>query len=382
MRNIAIDVSGLAWQYRTGVQNLYWALVDAYCGNDKFNNIANFLFYDRSGIFNDALFNRLGSRYQSIVPKKYPTLLRRPAQILAKANMISGPKLVGAINHVWNWSIYDPKGSRGSITIPDLLPLDHPEWFGRRFQGLTKQSIYYAINDAEYIFCISKYVKQRLIDFSSIDPARVHVAYPGISSEYFLPAMDLDIKAVLQKHQLQAKKYVISSGFLDPRKNLKRQIEAFGIYNKINNLGFKYALTGLKNNLSEDLIKLIESPHLRGSIMFLGYVSPQDIKILVSQSAAMMYCSIAEGFGLPIIEGMALGVPVITSSSSSMEELAENRCFLANPLEVDSIIQAISRTLEMGAVERSIMIRCNQEYASKFTVTNWLHSHLDTWLSK
>jgi glycosyltransferase involved in cell wall biosynthesis len=382
MRNIAIDISGLAWQYRTGVQNLYWAFVDAYCGNDKFTNLANFLFYDRSGVFNDELFNRLGSCYQSIVPKGSPKLLRRPAQILAKTNVIGGPKLTGAVNHVWNWSIYHPRGSHGSITIPDLLPIEHPEWFGSRFQKITKQSIHYANNHASYIFCISKYVRQRLIDFESIDPTRVKVAYPGISPEYFLPAMDSDIKNVLQKHKLQARKYVISSGFLDPRKNLKRQIEAFGIYNQKNNLGFKYALTGLRNNLSEDLIKLIDSPHLRGSIMFLGYVSSQDLRILVSQSAALLYCSIAEGFGLPIIEGMALGVPVVTSSSSSMQELAENRGYLANPLEVDSIIQAISSTIEMGADEKSKMLQCNREYASRFTVTNWLNCHLDTWLSK
>jgi alpha-1,3-rhamnosyl/mannosyltransferase len=220
-----------------------------------------------------------------------------------------------------------------------------------------------------------------LIDFESIDPVRVHVAYPGITADYFFPVSDFEVKPVLQKHQLQSKKYVISSGFLDPRKNLKRQIEAFGIYNQKNNLGFKYALTGLKNNLSEDLIKLIESPHLRDSIVFLGYVSSQDLKVLVSQSAALMYCSIAEGFGLPIIEGMALGVPVITSSSSSMKELAENRCVLANPLEVDSIIQAIGQTLEMSDDNKSIMLSSNQVYAAQFTVKNWLHSHLLVWLN-
>ena len=381
MKSVAIDVSGLAWQYRTGVQNLYWALVDAYCEDEEFCNQANFLFYDRSGIFNKPLFDRLGSHYQSIVPKNYPSLLRRPAQIMAKANIIGGPDLAGAINHVWNWSIYYSKGSYGSITIPDLLPLEYPEWFGKRFQGLTKKSIQYAINDAAYIFCISKYVRQRLIDFESINPARVHVAYPGISPEYFLPVTNFEVKEVLRKYQLQSKGYVISSGFLDPRKNLKRQIEAFGAYNQKNNLGLKYALTGLKNNLSDDLIELIDSPHLRGSIVFLGYVSSQDLKVLVSQSAVLMYCSIAEGFGLPIIEGMALGTPVITSSTSSMKELAENRCFLANPLEVDSIIHAIGQAIEMESDNKSIMLRSNREYASYFTVKNWLNSHLKVWLN-
>lgn len=380
MKSIAIDVSGLAWQYRTGVQNLYWALIDAYCENEEFSNQANFLFYDRSGIFNTKLFDKLGPRYYSIVPSNYPKLLRRPAQILARANMIGGPELSGAINHVWNWSIFDQKGSRGSITIPDLLPLEYPEWFGRRFQWATQKSIHYAINEAQYIFCISEYVKQKLIDFESIEPSRVHVAYPGISPEYFFPVEKLDVENVLQKYQLKTQKYVISSGFLDPRKNLKRQIEAFGIYNTKNNLGFKYALTGLKNNLSEDLIKLVERPDLRRSIVFLGYVPPQDLKVLLSQSAALMYCSIAEGFGLPIIESMALGVPVITSSSSSMGELAENRCFLANPLEVDSIIQAISQTLEMSDNAKAKMLGSNQLFASQFTVKSWLHSHLQVWL--
>ncbi len=382
MKSIAIDVSGLAWKYRTGAQNLYWAFVDAYCENSEFQEKADFMFYDISGTYNTLLALKLKNHYWSNTSKKNPHWVKLFNKIINQTILSTKPNIDGKINHVWNWPIYSNSKTHGSITIPDLLPLDYPEWFSKKMRVLTSKSINYAKNEAEYIFCISNHVRDRLIASEFIDPIRVQVAYPGISSDFFVPLTLSNVQSVLKKYDLNSKSYLIASGFIDPRKNLINQIEAFHEYNQQSKLGLKFALIGKKTNLSGDILKMIDHPDLRNSVVFLGYVPGDDLKILVSESLGLMYCSIEEGFGLPIIEAMALRVPVITSATSSMKELAENRSFLVNPHDSGSIAKAIEQTIEMNNDSKLRILTSNREYASKFTVQNWLQTHLNSWLKK
>ena len=179
-----------------------------------------------------------------------------------------------------------------------------------------------------------------------------------------------------QKYSLTKGGFLLSTGYLDPRKNLLRKIEAFGIHVQRTGSSLKYALSGLKTSLSSDVLDLIEKPHLKDKVLFLGYLSTNDLKVLMGASTSLMYCSIAEGFGLPIIEAMASGAPVITSHTTSMLELAEGRAELVNPEDVDDIARAIDT---VAATDRKLIdARCheNVEYARKFTIESWLLGHL------
>lgn len=373
---ISFDVSGLAWKYRSGVQNLYWAYIDAYAKRPEYLDSCEIIFYDRSGIFNQQIAQIVPNNYQSYSPKGWSRNLRRPMQAMIKMGLMPGPELKDHINHIWNWDIYNPSCSLGSITIPDILPMEYPQWFGSRFQRQTERAIRFAVDKAQFINCISYDVRDRLAAYAGIEFNRINVIYPGIDQAYFFPVEPQLQTLVLEKFNLSKNGYLLSSGFLDPRKNLKRQIEAFGIYAHKSKTSLKYVLTGLKTNLSQDVLELIETPALRDKVIFLGYVSAEDLRILTSAAACLMYCSVAEGFGLPIIEAMALGIPVVTSNTSSMNELAKDRAVLASPESVESIAQAMEETMEIPEEIRHTQILANRKFARAFTIDRWLEGHI------
>ncbi len=375
MTSVAIDVSGLAWSYRTGVQNLYWAFVHAYSEMLECDDV-DIKFYDRSGLFNNEIFRLVEGHYHSGAPRWWPKQLRRPLQLLNRMGVVPSPALGDTINHVWNWDIYNPYGARGSITIPDVLPLEYPQWFGSRIRSVTDKSLAFARDEAEFVFCISGYVKDRVSAVTGIKPERIKVVYPGIESYFFDSVSSEEEAKILQKYSLTKKGFLLSTGYLDPRKNLLRQIEAFGLHSQSTGSSLKYALSGLKTSLSNEVLDLIEKPHLKDKVMFLGYLSPNDLKVLMGASTSLMYCSIAEGFGLPIIEAMASGAPVITSHTTSMLELADGKAVLVNPEDVDDIAQAINKVVT--ADKNLLDSRCkeNLQYARKFTIESWLLGHL------
>lgn len=375
---IAFDVSGLAWQYRTGVQNLYWAFVDAWAGIEDLDDSIDAVFYDRSGQFNKEIAEKVSRDYMSSIPPWLPSSLHRPLHLLQRITNTGNPNLTGRINHVWNWSIYDDPNSPGSITIPDLLPLEFPDWFDPRFSRITEDSINFASKKATFVFAISNDVKQRIAQHTGISSSNISVVYPGINNSYFSQIDQANARKVLKKHGLEAGAFLLSSGFLDPRKNLKRQLEGFKLALSRGVDKLKYALTGLPTALSADILDLLESTELRSKVVFLGYVPQNELISLTSQSAGLMYCSIAEGFGLPIVEAMALGVPVITSNNTSMRELAESRARLVNPYDIEDIANSIEELINTPDDKKRLQLEANKKFASQFTINNWLKGHIDT----
>ena len=376
---VALDVSGLAWRYRTGVQNLVWAYLQAWQENPDLHERFELRFYDRSGLFNRAIATMAGSSYSAVAPRWWPARLRRPLQLLIRAGVVPGPALEGAINHVWNWGLYAPGEGPCSITVPDILPLEYPQWYGARFCRLTRASLAFARDRAQYVFAISHYVKARLVAEAGLEAARMRVVYPGIDPSYFAPVDTLALTASLTRYGLQPGGYFLSSGFLDPRKNLLRQLQAYAQLSEAQTGGCRYALTGLANTQSREVLDLIQQSGLRERVVFLGYVPQADLRMLMAGSAALLYCSIAEGFGLPIIEAMACGAQVITSGTSSMQELAQGRALTVDPLNTEEIAGAMATVLGSGRGDWTARIDANRDFARQFTVRNWLIGHLDAY---
>jgi alpha-1,3-rhamnosyl/mannosyltransferase len=196
------------------------------------------------------------------------------------------------------------------------------------------------------------------------------VVYPGIHQDYF-NHLDLN-EAILDDYKLFKYEYFISIGYLDPRKNLVNQIKAFILFKKKSNNKIKYALTGFSGQYSGEILELLKDPNIKDHVIFLGFVDIQNLKILLHFSAALLYASQSEGFGLPIIEAYAMKTNVVTSNTTSMVELALNRAIMVDPNDIESIMEGINRAYFN---RDEFQIESNFNYSTNFTELNWFKGH-------
>lgn len=378
--DVWIDVSGLSWRYRTGVQSLYWAFVES-AAAARLPDGLRLAYYDRSPGFNRAIRTAVGRRYRPLVPRWWPSRPTRPWRMLDRFLGLNRRRIAGGINHVWNWDLFHDPGARGSITIPDLLPLEYPQWFDPGFRNATTAALEFARHRAEFVFCISHDVRDRVVA-AGVDRQRTHVVYPGVDAIYRDPVPAALEDEVLARHGLRRRRFLLSSGFLDPRKNLARQIEAFAIHARREGDDLSYVLTGLKNDQSGEVLAAIGRLGLRERVILLGYVPAEELRILMGTAAAVMYCSLAEGFGLPIVEAMAAGSPVITASTTSMREIGTGRADLADPQDVEAIAAAIAAAMRRPEAESQARIAANRRFAADFTPERWVEGHAQAWAGR
>jgi len=198
-----------------------------------------------------------------------------------------------------------------------------------------------AINRAGKIITISDYSKKQVIDKYKVSDNKISVIYNGVDP-YFKVCTD---KAYLRKWLIELgidSEYMLFLAAPDPRKNTDTVLEAFSVFRaKHKNKLIKLLLVGVKDDFFERLKKKAMAFRCEDSVIFLPFVSPEELLILYNAATVFLYVSLSEGFGLPILEAMACGAPVITSKVTSMPEIAGNAAFLVDPLDKDSIVDAM-----------------------------------------
>ena len=197
---------------------------------------------------------------------------------------------------------------------------------------------------------------------------RVHVVHHGVDAEAFAPVPEASIDAVRRRHGITGS-YVLFVGGIEPRKNLENLVRAFA---RSEASGFSLVLAGgpvrwfpeATERLDATIQLLPES--VRGRIVRTGYVSERDKLALLSGATVLAYPSLYEGFGFPVLEGFAAGVPVLTSNVSSLVEVAGEAAVLVDPADIDGMAAALS---EMVADEdlRAVLSAAGVARASRFT---------------
>jgi glycosyltransferase involved in cell wall biosynthesis len=373
MSNIYIDITGLSYKHQSGVQNTLWGLVNG-VEHLKSQENKNIYFYDCSGKINNSLNYRFTSNYINELNSTNHTVSIIIKKLydygLLKLNF-KPPE--DSINHVWNWGIKELKGTRNSITMYDILPLQYPSFFSKKMINLTKSSIEFALNHCSQIQCISNYTKSLLVNNYAFREENIKVVYPSISHSYYEEKSNIEeTNNFLNKFSLNKSEYFISIGYLDPRKNLVNQIKAFKLFTERTSNKIKYALTGFPGSYTNEILTLINDPSLNGKVVFLGFLEMELLKIAIENSAGLLYCSKAEGFGIPIIEGYACKTNVVTSNTTSMVEIGEGRAYLADPDNIEDISEGINRAYSN---KNTALILNNYEYSKNFTDLNWIKGH-------
>jgi glycosyltransferase involved in cell wall biosynthesis len=287
--------------------------------------------------------------------------------------------LRGATGHLWE-QLYLPSAVRGRLlwspnntgplaiarqvcTIHDLIPLDHPEWFNRRFAAWYEWLLPRLAKKVQHIIAISEFTKQRIVERLGVRPERVTVISNGVD-ERFSPKTPEEIQAVRRSLGIKAPAYVLCVGSLEPRKNLRRLLQAWAKIQASLDADVELVVAGAKG--SSRVFEAVCIDPLPRRVQFTGYVSNEELPSLYAGALALVYPSLYEGFGLPPLEAMASGTPVVTSNGTSLPEVAANAAVLVNPEDVDSIAEGI-RTVVSSSALREKLRRLGFERAARTT---------------
>jgi len=254
---------------------------------------------------------------------------------------------------------------RGVVTVHDLGYLYYPEAHRLLDRLYLDLSTRYNARAATHLVADSSATKRDLIERYGTDPDKITVVYPGYDDATFQPVRDKEaIETVKVRYDI-AGDYVLFVGTLQPRKNLIRLIRAFSnLQSPISNL--QLVIAGKKGWLYEEIFRQVEELGLEGRVVFTGYIAADDLPALLSGARLFAFPSLYEGFGLPVLEALACGTPVVCSNVSSLPEVAGDAAVLVDPLDVEGLAAALERIL--GDEElRAELIERGFEQARRFS---------------
>jgi glycosyltransferase involved in cell wall biosynthesis len=248
-----------------------------------------------------------------------------------------------------------------AIEIYDLIPFQPGAQAQRRAALIERATIRPALRRARSLICISEATRDDLIRHFPIADGKARVAQLAAGERFNASRPPEDLAAVTRRLGLDGP-FVLCTGTLEPRKNLRRLIEAF--VGLPDDLRGTLALVGPKGWENEEFEQLTRSH--AADVKLLGYVSDDDLAALYQACTVFSYPSLYEGFGLPVLEAMACGAPVLTSRVSSMPEIAGEAARYVNPLDAGDIRAGLTELLESADLRESLSA-AGREQAAKFS---------------
>lgn len=206
---------------------------------------------------------------------------------------------------------------------PDTVTKRARRWLNRNLERYCRRS--------DVIITVSQFSKQEILRYLPVKEEKVHVLYLGVDKAiYHANHSNTELASIRKKYHI-TKDYILYLGTLEPRKNIERLLMAY-IELKVNYIDFpKLVLAGKKGWLYQDIFDLARAKNLQDDIIFTGYVKEEDIPSLMEGAAMFVFPSLYEGFGIPPLEAMACGTPVITSNTASLPEVVGEAGLMVDP---------------------------------------------------
>lgn len=223
------------------------------------------------------------------------------------------------------------------VTVHDLTFLEEPAWYRWERAAYNRWGVSNSVRRATRIIAVSEATATALVERLRVDRDRIDVVYNGVD-ERFVPQDDVTKTAVREKYDLSTP-FFLFVGTLEPRKNLVRVIRAWDQI--ADAIGQDLVLVGREGWKAEPIFEAARTADHRARIRFIGFVDHGDLPGLMGTADALVYPSLAEGFGIPVAEAMACGTPVITSNVSSLPEVAGTAGLLVNPVDETAIADAM-----------------------------------------
>lgn len=261
------------------------------------------------------------------------------------------------------------------VTVHDIIYLEKKCWpvnsnlyqrFGNYYRSWVVPQV---IKNAEQIVTVSQFEKKNISSYFSLDEWKVKVI-SNAANENFKRVEEKGLLDKVRRKYILPAQYILFLGNTEPRKNMRNLIKAYAILLKNNSKAPDLVITNISKDVLSKILSEINLVDIINKISLVGYVDCEDLPALYSLAEFFIYPSLREGFGLPLLESMACGTPVITSSVSSMPEIAGEAALLADPNNPESISDAMFTYLTNSSVKQE-MIRLGYDRSLEFT---WLQS--------
>ncbi|HEX8059650.1 MAG TPA: glycosyltransferase family 1 protein [Cyclobacteriaceae bacterium] len=250
-----------------------------------------------------------------------------------------------------------PAGTGMVVTVHDLIFMRFPEYYGIIDVNIYKWKLKKACESADVIVAVSRQTANDLVEFLHVDEKKLRVVYQGCHPQFYKKA---DAEEVLKKYSLPDE-YLLFVGTLEKRKNAGLILKALSKLKK----NIPIVLVGKPTKYIADLEGIIKEHNLRDRVKFIHNAAFADLPAIYQASSLFIYPSVFEGFGIPIVEAIASGVPVITSNGSCFSEAGGPDCIYVNPSNSGELADAITMVLDNEGL-RTTMTDASRNYINRF----------------
>ncbi len=275
---------------------------------------------------------------------RYPLVMGQPGRFTP--TLLSLESVVGEVDLFHGTTFTVPARRRAPVvaTVHDLTLLRRPELGTNRLVSMVRKAAG-SLPGADRIIAVSETTRRDIVELCGVPPDRISVVYNGCSAE-FRPR-DRETCLAETEHHLQSKgPFLLHVGTVEPRKNLATLIRAFALLRRQTGLPHKLLLAGAPGWESQPLGAIAAEEGVAAEVLFAGFVPKRLLPSLYCAADVFVYPSLYEGFGLPVIEAMASGTPVVTSNLSALPEIAGGAALLVEPSDPEEIAAAIKLCLE------------------------------------
>lgn len=304
---------------------------------------------------------REGWKYRVIGPKKFWTQFGLPWDLFFHKPR---PDIFFTPTH------YAPRFSPvpTAVSVMDLSYIHFPHLFRKSDLYQLRNWTAYSVKKASKIFTISQASKNDIIKTYRVSERKVTVTYPGVKLKTQFSNGESKLKNTMQNSKLPKDKYgvegeyVLFVGTLQPRKNIVRLIEAFSRIKK----DISLVIVGKKGWQYDEILEAPKKFGVEKKVKFLGFVSDEDLPAIYKKALCFVLPSLYEGFGLPVLEAMKYGCPVIASNTSSLPEAGGDAALYVNPLDVEDIAKNLESIIQNSEL-RQKLIKKGYEQVKKFS---------------
>jgi len=248
------------------------------------------------------------------------------------------------------------RGTRTMLTVHDLSFVRDPESATPALRDYLNVVVPRSVARADHVLADSEATRDDLMELYGTPAEKISVLYSGVNP-VFRPVTDsATLNAVRAKYGIGPGPFILAVGTLQPRKNYVRLIQAFSNF-KPPTSNLQLVLAGGKGWLYDSIFAEVERLKLSGRVLFPGFVDDADLPALYSAARVLAYPSLYEGFGLPMLEAMACGTPVVTSNVSCMPEVAGGAALCVPPTDVGALAHALTQAIDDESVRADLIVK-------------------------